>query len=76
MTRKKKRSLGIFGSKIGREVLINLSTFKRKALPDLPSLKKIKNMECIYTLGRKPQCKTWRCHCSISQTYSNSLENI
>ena len=43
MTRKKKRSLGIFGSKIGREVLINLPTFKRKALPDLPSLKKIKN---------------------------------
>jgi len=43
MTRKKKRSLGIFGSKIGREVLINLPTFKRKGLPDLPSLKKIKN---------------------------------
>ena len=42
MTRKKKRSLGIFGSKIGRKVLINLPTFKRKALADLPSLKKIK----------------------------------
>ena len=42
MTRKKKRSLGIFGSKIGREVLINLSTYEREALADLPSLKKIK----------------------------------
>ena len=42
MTRKKKRSLGIFGSKIGKEVLINLPTYERKALADLPSLKKIK----------------------------------
>ena len=41
-TGEKKRSLGIFGSKIGREVLINLPTYERKGLADLPSLKKSK----------------------------------
>ena len=41
--KKKKKNLGIFGSSIGREILTNIKTFQRVGLPDLPSLKKIKN---------------------------------